>query len=71
MALMKSRGTATVEDLLRMPEDGHKHELVDGEIVVSPTGYLHAEITTKISHILATFLDAHPIGVVLSPDLGI
>lgn len=35
---MKPRGTATIEDLSNMPEDGHKHELVDGEILVSPTG---------------------------------
>lgn len=71
MPIMKPRGTATVEDLLNMPVDGLKHELVDGEIVVSPTGYLHSEITTRISHILATFLDGHPIGRVLSSDVGI
>lgn len=68
---VKPKGTATVEDLLNMPEDGMKHELVDGEIVVSPTGWKHSKITIKIIHILATFLEEHPIGELGSPDLGV
>jgi len=68
---MKPRGTATVEDLLNMPEDGQKYELVHGEIVVSPTGWEHSIIAIKISHILATFLEGHPIGMLGGPDLGV
>jgi len=71
MQSVKPKGTATVEDLLNMPEDGLKHELVNGEIVVSPAGWEHSKITIKISHILATFLDAHPIGELGSSELGI
>ena len=71
MSLMKSRGIATVEDLLRMRDDGHKHELVDGGIVVSPTGFRHSEIVIKISHIIATFLEKSPLGKVYSADVGI
>lgn len=68
---VKPKGTATVEDLLNMPEDGMKHELVDGELVVSPTGWKHSKITIKIIHILATFLEEHPIGQIGAPDLGV
>ncbi|HLQ76409.1 MAG TPA: Uma2 family endonuclease [Terriglobia bacterium] len=71
MSLMKPRGTATVEDLLAMPEDGQKHELVDGEIVVSPGGLIHSIIATNIIYVLATFLEKHPIGKVMTPDVGI
>ena len=71
MQTVKPKGTATVEDLLKMPEDGQKYELVDGEIVVSPTGYRHSKITIKIVHIIASFLDEHPIGEVCGSDLGI
>jgi hypothetical protein len=39
MTLMKLRGKATIDDLLRMPKDGRKYELVDGEILVSPAGH--------------------------------
>jgi Uma2 family endonuclease len=68
---VKPKGTATVEDLLKMPEDGQKYELVNGEIVVSPTGWKHSKIAIKISHILATFLEGHPIGMLAGPDLGV
>ena len=71
MQIVKPKGTATVEDLLNMPEDGQKYELVDGEIVVSPTGLKHSKISIKIARILATFLDQHPTGELLGSDLGI
>src|SRR6185295_6134988 len=71
MHVVKPRGTATVKDLLRMPEDGQKYELVDGEIVVSPTGWVHSEIATKISCIIATFLEDHPVGKIAGSDLGV
>jgi len=71
MHIVKPKGTATLEDLLNMPEDGLKHELVNGEIVVSPGGWKHSEIAIKISHILATFLEGHPIGKIGGSDLGV
>jgi Uma2 family endonuclease len=71
MRIVKPKGTATVEDLLNMPYDGLKRELVNGEIVVSPAGWKHSEITIKISHILATFLEGHPVGMLGGPDLGV
>lgn len=71
MTTMKPRGTATLEDLLNMPDDGQKHELVDGEIVVSPTGLRHSEVAGKILHVIAAFLEASPIGKVYTPDVGI
>ena len=71
MRLMKIKGSATIDDLLRMPKDGRKYELVDGEIVVSPAGMRHSEIAAKISYIIATFLEKSPIGKVYGADLGI
>ena len=71
MQSVKPKGTATVEDLLNMPYDGLKRELVDGEIVLSPAGWKHSQITIKISHILATFLEEHPVGKIGGPDLGV
>lgn len=71
MRLMKTKDPATIEDLLRIPKDGRKYELVDGEILVSPAGMRHSEIATKISYIIATFLEKSPIGKVYSADVGI
>jgi Uma2 family endonuclease len=71
MHIVKPRGTATVEDLLKLSYDGLKRELVDGEIVVSPGGWKHSEIAIKIIYILATFLEDHPVGKLGTPDLGV
>ena len=71
MHIVKPKGTATVEDLLRMPEDGLKRELVNGEIVVSPGGWKHSEIAIKIIVILANFLEEHPVGKIGGSDLGV
>jgi Uma2 family endonuclease len=71
MRLMDTKGRATIEDLLQMPKDGRKYELVDGEILVSPGGMRHSEISTKISCIIATFLEGSPVGKVYGADVGI
>jgi Uma2 family endonuclease len=71
MTAMKLNFPATISDLLKCPKDGRKYELVDGRIVVSPTGFQHAEVVARIVYILATFLDAHPIGKVCADNLGI
>jgi Uma2 family endonuclease len=71
MTTMKLKGPATIDDLLQCPKDGRKYELVDGQILVSPAGLYHAQVVAKIVHIIATFLDSHPIGVVCGDNLGI
>jgi Uma2 family endonuclease len=71
MSQMEIKKPVTIDDMYHMPEDGQKYELVDGEIVVSPAGDLHSEIAIKIAHIIATFLDDHPIGKVYGADVGL
>jgi Uma2 family endonuclease len=71
MTAMKLKSPATIDDLLKCPKDGRKYELVDGEILVSPAGFQHAQIVARIVHIIATFLEAHPMGQVCADNLGI
>jgi len=68
---MKVKSPATVDDLMRMPEDGYKYELVDGSIIASPTGMYHSAVSARISHLLQAFLEEHPLGAVFSADVGI
>jgi Uma2 family endonuclease len=68
---MKSGKRVTIDDMYNMPKDGHKYELVNGAIVVSPGNWRHAEIATKITHIFATFLDGSPVGRVFADNLGV
>ena len=71
MLPMKLDRRATIEDLMLMPEDGQKYELVDGEIVVSPAGYTHSAVGMRIGHLIQTYLDEHPIGEIAGADLGV
>lgn len=66
----------TYEDLLLLPNDGKRHELIDGDHFMTPApNTKHQRVTGKLHHALASFLDRHPLGeifvapydVVLSP----
>lgn len=71
MTFMGIKGSATIEDLLKTPKDGHKYELVDGKIVVSPAGMRHSEVACKILYLIQNFLEQHPIGKAYTADVGI
>jgi len=71
MSLMKTPRPATVEDLVRMPEDGYKYELVDGAIEVSPGGMRHAKVGGKIFYLLKRTADRTGEGEVYGPDVGL
>ncbi|MCS6918248.1 MAG: Uma2 family endonuclease, partial [Fimbriimonadales bacterium] len=45
----KRRRRCTEQDLLQMPDDGRKYELVNGRIQVVPTGGRHGWIGYKLS----------------------
>jgi Uma2 family endonuclease len=55
----------TDEELLKLPKDGYKRELVDGKIVVSPAGYRHGLVIIRLATRLAAFADQHHLGDVL------
>jgi Uma2 family endonuclease len=71
MTSMTIKGPATIEDLMNMPDDGYKYELVDGEIIMSPAGMRHSEVAVTIAHLIMKFLDENPIGKVYTTDVGI
>jgi len=73
------RGRAlTVADLAAMPDDGHRYELIDGTLVVTPAPSLRHQ---RISGVLGTLLQssaprglwvlAAPFDVVLADDTGV
>ena len=56
----------TYEDLQLFPDDGLRRELIDGEVYVTPAPIIrHQRIVTKLSHLISTFLETHPLGEVL------
>jgi len=68
---MEIKKPVTIDDMYHLPKDGQKYELVDGDVLVSPAGVLHGEIALKIAHIIATFLDDHPIGKLYGENVGL
>ncbi|MCS7301378.1 MAG: Uma2 family endonuclease [Fimbriimonadales bacterium] len=52
----KRKRRYTEQDLLQMPNDGRKYELVNGRIQVVPTGGRHGWIGSKLSGITYTLL---------------
>jgi Uma2 family endonuclease len=57
------------EDFLLFPDDGKRHELIDGEHYVTPSPKLrHQEIVGRLHLAIGNYLAEHPIGrVFLSP----
>ncbi len=65
-----TRAAATEEDLRQAPNDGHKHELVDGEIRMSPGGGLHGLVSLRLATGLFAFATEARLGHVFGTDVG-
>jgi Uma2 family endonuclease len=59
----------TDEELLRLPRDGPKYEVVDGELRVSPAGAQHERVVARLLIRLGTFVEQHGLGEVLGSNL--
>ncbi|HWS70911.1 MAG TPA: Uma2 family endonuclease [Thermoanaerobaculia bacterium] len=61
----------TAEELLRMPDDGMRHELVNGEVsTMSPAGEEHGGISQEIARQLGNHVRAQRLGKVYGADVG-
>jgi Uma2 family endonuclease len=62
----------TYDDFLQFPEDGKRHELIDGEHYVTPTPIRkHQAIATNLSALIWGYLQKHPIGRVIGSPLDV
>ena len=53
----------TYEDFLLFPDDGKRHELIDGEHIMSPSPFTkHQRILVNLTIVIGTFLRQHRIG---------
>lgn len=62
----------TADDLLAMPDDrSHRYELVKGELLtMSPAGFEHGLIGSRIQYSLSTYVTARGLGLVLNSSVG-
>jgi Uma2 family endonuclease len=61
----------TEAELQSLPEDGFIHEVIDGELVMSPkNSWLHGRICTRLLFAIEAFNRRHRLGVVLDSSTG-
>jgi Uma2 family endonuclease len=61
----------TAEELLRLPSDNRRHELVMGELrTMSPTGFEHGGTTSKLDRSLGHYVEMHHLGQVVVGEPG-
>ena len=62
----------TYADLVALPDDQLRHELIDGEHVVTPSpNTLHQTISLNLVRLLLPYLDEHRLGQLLSAPFDI
>lgn len=62
---------ATAEELLRLPDDGLRRELVRGELrVMTPAGWEHGRIAARAARLLDTHVEDVGSGVTLGAETG-
>ena len=56
--------------LMALPKDGHKYELLDGDMLMSPVGITHSEICVRLVLLLGAFVDRRRLGGVYDSSIG-
>lgn len=60
----------TDEELLALPKDGNKYEVMKGILTMSPAGFAHEFIGVRLIFALENFVRLHKLGVILGSSLG-
>jgi Uma2 family endonuclease len=69
MAVVRQQVTA--DELLHMPDDGFRYELVQGELrQMNPAGNVHGLVTMSFAWRLAQHVDEHRLGTVYAAETG-
>lgn len=63
--------TMTAAELLRMPEDGYRYELVEGELhQMAPPGFQHGIVGQDLASRLTAFVRSKSLGLVTAAETG-
>jgi Uma2 family endonuclease len=59
------------EELLQMPDDGFRYELVRGELrKMPPAGHVHGKVANRLNWRLAQYVEVNDLGVVYIAETG-
>jgi len=62
----------TYDDFVLFPDDGQRHELIDGEHYVTPTPYLsHQRIVGNLFFLIRSYIETHAVGKVFGSPLDV
>jgi Uma2 family endonuclease len=62
----------TYDDFLLFPDDGQRHELIDGEHCVTPSPNVkHQRVLGKLFWVVQSYLEEHPVGEIFCGPLDI
>ena len=62
----------TYDDFLLFPDDGKRHELIDGEHYVTPSPNVkHQRVSMNLVRAMLSYLDAHRVGEIFAAPLDI
>jgi Uma2 family endonuclease len=65
------RRQVDADELLHMPDDGFRYELVQGELRQrTPAGNVHGRITVRVTWRLAQFVEENQLGNVYAAETG-
>ena len=69
--LMSTASVVTAEQLLKLPEDGNRYELVQGVLkMMSPAGGRHGRIAMKLALLIGQHVQAYSLGEVFAAETG-
>lgn len=61
----------TAEDLIQMPDDGYRYELIRGELRrMAPAGSQHGQIASRIGWRLAQYVEENDLGITYAAETG-
>ena len=61
----------TADQLLALPDDGYRYELIRGELrKMPPAGYHHGTLSVKVTLSLGNYVAAHNLGEVCAAETG-
>lgn len=72
MGMELNANCLTYEDLLLLPEDGKRHELIGGEHYVTPSpNFFHQSFIVKLSRVIDNFLEENKLGILLTAPFDV
>jgi Uma2 family endonuclease len=61
----------TADELFALPDDGHRHELLNGVLrTMTPAGFEHGVVTMRLAARVSSYAEAHQLGLVLTAETG-